>query len=49
MAPRHTSQIALPSLDSGAATINNIRTNPSIPIALLAVARTPATGLVAPE
>ena len=46
--PSATNQIAEPSLDSGLATINNIRIKPTIPIALLAVANIPATGEFAP-
>ena len=48
--PRSPIQTADPSaVESGMVMMRRTRIKPSIPIALLAVARTPATGLFAPE
>ena len=48
--PRSPIQTAEPSaVESGTVMMSRTRIKPSIPMALLAVASTPATGLFAPE
>ena len=46
--PRAMSQTAEPSVASGEATTSKMRNKPSTPMALLAVASTPAIGAAAP-